>query len=125
VVNRVFREIAAPLRTSLSWKETWKGPDRGLIHCWELGRTLALKEPNRAEIAKQGELPPSNWKGGITGNVKYKAKYGCLWYLAEWQGLRGEDLDIDLDSETTIECSRSGVSMTFTGDSKKWELPGR
>ena len=120
MVNRVFRSISEPKREYVSWDHTWKGPDRGLIHCWELGRRLANDDPLHAECAKGGELPPSNWKGGITGTPKFKHKFGPFSYLAEWQGLRGEDLDIDLEAETEIECSRTGIRVTFTSDVKKY-----
>jgi hypothetical protein len=103
----------------------WKGPDRGLIHCWELGRRRAKEESHLAESATQGELPPNGWKGGVPGKVKYKSKYGCLQYLAEWQGLRGDDLDIDVASEIPITCSLTGVTIIFTAESSKWELPGK
>lgn len=123
-VSRVFRKVSEPLRDQLSWEEMWKGPDKGLIHCWELGRRRAEVETDLAERVSKGELPPIGWKGGVPRKVKYMSKYGCLNYLAEWQGLRGEDLDIDLDSETTIECAHTGVSVTFTGDSRKWRATG-
>ena len=51
---------------------------------------------------------------------KKKVKYGCLNYLAEWQGLRGVDLDIDLSEEREIICSKTGVKVIYTGDVTKY-----
>ena len=118
--NVVFRSISEPLREGLSWDETWKGPDKGLIHCWELGRRRAVKEPELAEQAKRNELPVLGWKGGVEKKLKKPEKFGCLNYLAEWQGLRGEDLSIDTTQEVTVVCSRFGMSITFTGDQEKY-----
>jgi hypothetical protein len=33
---------------------------------------------------------------GVSRSLKKLEKYGSLKYLAQWQGLRGEDLDVDL-----------------------------
>ena len=118
--TRVFRDIAEPVRTSLSHKETWRDADRGLIKCWEVGRKLAKNDPELSEKAKNGELPVLGWKGGIAKKIKIKHKFGTLYYLAMWQGLRGEDLDVDLESESEHVCTRTGLIVTFTGDSNKY-----
>lgn len=123
--KRVYRDKSEPVRENVSWNEMWMGPDQGLIQCWEVGRRLAKQDSYLAECARKGELPVLGWKGGISGDPKFKTKFGTLSYLAEWQGLRGENLDIDLDSETTITCSRTNIEMTFTSDFKKWQLPGK
>ena len=60
------------------------------------------------------------WKGGVDEGAKMKRKVGTLQYLAKWQGLRGEDLDVDLDSEPELRCSKSGVFVLFTSDSNKY-----
>lgn len=52
--------------------------------------------------------------------MKAKKKYGTLFYLAQWQGIRGEDLDIDTDVEYELFCSKTGVKVIFTGDVKKY-----
>jgi len=41
-------------------------------------------------------------------------KPGTFNYLAIWQGLRGEDLDLPLDGERTIKCTRTGQIVVFT-----------
>jgi hypothetical protein len=118
--NVIFRSINEPIREGSTWDETWKGPDKGLIHCWELGRRRAEKEPELAEQAKRNELPPLGWKGGVERKLKVEEKFGCLWYLAEWQGLRGENLNIDVTEEVKLVCTRFGMPVTFTGDQEKY-----
>ncbi len=104
-IERVFRSIKEPIREGLTWDERWKGADNGLITCWEVGRERAEREPELAEKAKSGELPVLAWKGGVEKKLKTK-KYGTLNYLAEWQGLRGEDLNLDPSKEVELVCSR-------------------
>ena len=112
----VRRSTAEPSRSGLSWLEVWRGEDRALIQCWENGRALSLTQPDLAQAARRGELPPLIWKGGITGNPKMKKRYGSLQYLATWQGLRGAELAIDVEREITVPCARTGVMVIFTPD---------
>jgi hypothetical protein len=123
MTNRVFRSITEPIREGLSFEERWRGADRGLITAWEVGRRGRNAHPEVAKRASKGELPVSGWKGGVDKKLKKKHKFGTLTYLAEWQGLRGEDLDIGLDDEVTLTCSRTGMSVTYTSDSKKYAEP--
>ena len=120
MTQRIVRSYREPPREGLSWKESWQGYDKGLITCWEVGRQLRDKKPELAESAKNGELPLLGWKGGLRGKVKIREKYGTFCYLAQWQGLRGEDLDIDLSKETELICSKTGVKVIFTGDPQKY-----
>ncbi|MCX7426973.1 MAG: hypothetical protein NTW96_15270 [Planctomycetia bacterium] len=119
--QRVYRSYREPRRAGLSWDECWTGPDKGLITCWEVGRELKEKEPELAERAKNGELPVLGWKGGVEKRIKAKHKYGSLCYLAQWLGLRGDDLDIDLSEERELICSRTGMKVIYTGDVTKYE----
>lgn len=114
--SRITRSMSEPIRERLTWEETWKGPDEGLIFCWELGRQESTRKPELAAKAKAGELPPMDWKGGIDKKMKNKKRFGTLKYLATWQGLREEDLDIDLERETPMHCSRTGQLVIFTRD---------
>lgn len=119
--NRIYRSYSEPIREGISWDERWRGPDKGLINCWEVGRKLRSKEPELARKAENGELPTvGGWKGGVDKKLKQDVKYGVLFYLAEWQGLRGEDLDIDLDQEVEIVCSRTQQRVIFTLDYEKY-----
>ncbi|WP_339643686.1 hypothetical protein [uncultured Porticoccus sp.] len=118
--QRVFRSYKEPKREGLSWDERWKGEDQGLIMCWEAGRELREKEPELASRTENGELPVLGWKGGVEEMTKKGEKYGTLFYLAQWQGLRGNDLDIDLSQEPLLTCSRTGMRIIYTGDPKKY-----
>ena len=112
---RIHRSIEQPIRAGLSWPELWEGADAGLIAAWEAGRHLAAAEPEKALLARKGELIVLPWKGGweppdpakpqkpLKG--KKAPKYGCLLYPAMWQGVRGEDLGVDTDRETTLNCT--------------------
>ena len=117
---RLFRSITEPIREDLTWEERWKGPDNGLITCWENGRNISLRDLELAERARKGELPVMAWKGGVEEETKIKVKFGTLNYLAQWQGLRGDDLDIDLSEEIAIVCSRTKIKVIFTGDATKY-----
>ncbi len=118
--QRIYRSYGQPKREGLSWQELWQGDDRGLILCWEIGREMRQSEPELARCAENGELPVLAWKGGIEKITKLREKYGTLNYLAQWQGLRGEDLNIDLYEEPVLICSRTGMKVIFTGDLRKY-----
>jgi hypothetical protein len=108
------RSIDEPIREGLTWKELWCGPDNGLIWCWERGRQERLERPDDAARADRGELVALDWKGGVKEKLKMEEKPGTLNYLATWQGLRGENLDIDLDGERLVVCSRFGQAVVFS-----------
>lgn len=118
--QRIHRSCRESIRKNLTREERWEGDDKGLIGCWELGRELREKNPELAERAENGELPVLVWKGGVAKKIKKKGKYGSLYYLAEWQGLRGEDLNIDLSEETEIICSKTGMKVIYTSDVEKY-----
>lgn len=118
----VRRSVSEPLRSGLTWHEMWRGQDYGLIKCWENGRLSVGRKPELASAARKGELPALDWKGGITGSPKMKHKFGSLHYLATWQGLREEDLCVDLDAEIFLICSRTGIKVTFTPDLSKLDI---
>lgn len=121
--KRIYRLFHEPIREDPSFKERWRGPDNGLITCWEVGRTKSIYDPELALRAKNGELPELGWKGGVEKKIKKKEKYGTLNYLAQWQGLRGEDLNIDLSEEIKMVCSRTGMKIIYTGDATKYAKP--
>ncbi|WP_426205159.1 hypothetical protein [Pseudomonas sp. TWP3-1] len=120
MTQRIHREIAAPLRTGLSRTQLWEAADKGLIKCWEIGRQRATRFPDLAQRCLANELPVLGWKGGASRSLKKNEKYGSLKYLAQWQGLRGEDLDIDLSVERALTCSRTKMVVTFTPDRSKY-----
>lgn len=111
--------ISTPIRQNINWVETWQSADQGLIKCWETGRKLAELKSDLAAQCKAGALPVLNWKGGVSRALKKKEKFGALQYLAQWQGLRGEDLLIDVSLELSLTCSATGMLVTFTPDLSK------
>ncbi|WP_409317007.1 hypothetical protein [Pseudomonas sp. KCJK9016] len=118
--QRIHRPIDSPLRSGLTRNELWEAADKGLIKCWEIGRQRADRFPDLARRCRADELPVLGWKGGVSRSLKKNEKYGSLKYLAQWQGLRGEDLDIDLGAERVMTCSRTKMVVTFTPDRSKY-----
>jgi hypothetical protein len=118
-MKRIFRSFTEPDRKNLSWEETWRKEDKGLIKNYEVGRALAKTNPELAEKAVKGELPVLVYKGGVEKTLKKKEKIGALNYFAIWQALRGEDLDIDLEQEVELTCTKTNVIVTFTMDLEK------
>lgn len=120
----VYQSINEPIRNNPTFDERWNGEDKGLITAWELGRELAISNPELADKAKNGELPPLGFKGGYERRLKnIKPKHGAMVYLAELQGLKGEDLNIDelRDEGKTITCSATGMTTIFTFDQNKYK----
>jgi hypothetical protein len=121
MTTRVQRSTSEPIRSGLSWQEYWAGDDHGLIKCWENGRLLRQRQPEIASRAERGGLPPLEWKGGAERPLKQKdPKFGVHFYIATWQGLRGEDLDVDPSVEVEMVCMRTGVRFIYTNDIKKY-----
>ena len=112
LINRSFQGRSAQ---GESWEERWEGPDKGLVCSWLRGIEKARETPLLAEQAKRGELPALVWAGGGKA-IKAGRRVGSLHYLAMWQGLRGEDLDIDTEAGATLTCSETNMVVTFTGD---------
>lgn len=117
---KIHRSIAVPIREYAKWDERWKADDDGLIACWERGREKRLEDPTLAAQAADGQLVVLPWKGGVEKAIKKQQKYGTLFYLAMWQGLRGEDLDIDSSAEIALNCTATGMTVVFTNDMAKY-----
>ena len=64
-------------------------------------------------------MTKSPWKGGVEKAIQKKLKYGVLNYLAMWQGLRGEDLNIDVEKELSLKCTATDMVVVFTSDLAK------
>jgi hypothetical protein len=118
-MTRIYRSFSEPDRENLTWEETWRREDKGLIKNYEVGRALAKKEPELAEKAKRGELPVLGYKGGVDKTLKKKEKIGALNYIAKWQALREEDLNLNLDEEIVLTCTKTDMRVTFTMDLEK------
>jgi hypothetical protein len=117
---RFTREISDPTYCEKPWAERWEGPDGGLIASWEAGRQKSAEDPALAALARGGELVVLPWKGGVAKKIKVPYKYGSLLYLAMWQGLRGDSLDVSLEDEVTLTCTRTGMKMIYTPDATKY-----
>jgi len=117
---KIQRLVTEPIRANLTWEESWNAADHGLITCWECGRDRALQDPELAARARSGQLVLLPWKGGVEKAIKKKQKYGVYYYLAMWQGLRGEDLNVDPERETLVTCTASKMDVVFTGDYGKY-----
>lgn len=119
--HRLQRSIASPIREYLTTHDRWLGPDRGLIACWERGRQKRVQEPSLAARAERGELVPLAWVGGVEKKSAAGVRRGSFHYLATWQGLRGEDLDIAVDGARWVTCSKSGQVVEFATRLQKTE----
>ena len=117
---KIHRSITEPIREDAKWDERWNAQDDGLIACWERGRAKRLEDPALAAQAAGGQLVVLPWKGGVEKAIKKKQKFGTLFYLAMWQGLRDEDLNIDSAEEITLNCTATGMAVVFTGDTEKY-----
>jgi hypothetical protein len=116
----IYRSVHEKIREGLTRSEQWEAFDKGLIWCWELGRIWKNQQTERALKAQRGELPISDWKGGVEKKLK-SPKQGSLQYLAQWQGMRGEDLCIDPTREITIICSKFEQAVVFTANLEDME----
>tara|TARA_Y100000814_G_scaffold283168_1_gene248879 strand:- start:146 stop:565 length:420 start_codon:yes stop_codon:yes gene_type:complete len=129
---KVEVSILEPIRENLSWEEKWRGPDNGLIICWENGRRFrqAVREGRYGEnngllseweSIQRGELPWLAWKGGVFNlNKPYvppKNKpndiIGSWRYLAELQGWKEENLSIDTEAFVRLTCTKTEKSAVF------------
>jgi len=115
-MTMVRRSVAEPIRQRLDWGTRWESDDRGLIAAWERGREKARESPELAAAVSSGVLPTLPWKGSGERKTKQGWRYGSLLYLAMWQGLRGEDLQVSLADDHQIVCSSTGMRVVFTSD---------
>ena len=119
----VRKSISEPIDIPSYWNDRWGDLPSGLVTSWSRGRELVKEQPELAEGAREGKLIPLPWKGGVEKKILKETKYGSLFYLAMWQGLRGEDLNIDLDSQPSLTCSSTGMTVLFTNDTDKLLAP--
>jgi hypothetical protein len=114
--SKLFRSISEPIRTGLTWEQRWRGEDKGMIWNWERGRELRAENEELAHRADAGELVRLAWKGGTEKQKNTSTGstiHGSLQYLAQRQGLRGQDLNIDISAEVTITCSKRRRKVVF------------
>ena len=118
---KIYRSIEEEVRDFVDMDHRWRNSDKGLIWCWERGRQMSTENPDLAVRARKGELMVLGWKGGVADGIKIKSKKGAFNYLAQWQGLRGEDLKIDTDLPTVKVCSSTSIEVTYSKDGFKEE----
>lgn len=112
--------FANPPPMALDYAERMEGPDQGVINAWLAGIAMRRDPPSEQQkSALAGELLPLPYRGGVDRKLKIKQKIGALHYLAMWQGLRGDDLNIDTESEPELVCTKTGVLVLFTLDHKR------
>ena len=118
-MTKVAHAAGQALPALTTWAERWEAPDRGLLVSWARGVEKSKETPTLSEAALRGELPPLAWKGGGDKAIKAGKRIGSLYYLAMWQELRGDPLDIETDSPLTLTCGRFQTQVTFTQDVQK------
>lgn len=112
----ITAQVSNPPTLGPTWEERQEGIDRGLISAWQAGLSQRTAWPEAAEAASRGELPVLPFKGGVEKELKTKKKFGALHYVAMWQGLRGDDLEVLLGEQVKMKCSKTKVLVTFTDD---------
>lgn len=118
------RSISEPLRYRPDFDTRWRREDGGLITAWETGRKRAIEHPELAEAARNGALPRMDFDGGHDAALSNSAfKYGTMHYLAQLQGLKGEDLDVDSqrDEGLQLRCEATGMLTIFTADMERFK----
>ena len=115
----VRKSISEHINVVIDWESRWGNLTAGIITSWNRGREMVNERPDIAEAARAGRLVSLVWKGGVEKKILKTTKYGSFFYLAMWQGLREEDLNIDIDSEPSITYSVSGMTVFFTNNMDK------
>lgn len=110
--TRWCADVCNPPPIEQDYHRRMEGPDRGVINAWLAGLELRASSPQLVKAAKAGELPLLAYRGGVDRALKGD-KVGSLLYLAMWQGLRGENLDVDTSLEPVLTCAKHGVSVRF------------
>lgn len=113
---RIVHEAGRPIELPQGWDDRWEGPDDGLIATYVRGTEIGADNASLRASALAGELPVLPWAGGLASRIKSKTKMGSLHYLAMWQGIRGESLNIETSEQTKLTCTKFGITVTFTGD---------
>jgi hypothetical protein len=116
---KITRSSGEPDRELMDWAARWEGVDRGIIASWERGREKRKEDLSLSNRAQAGELPVLPWKGGVDKAIK-GGKYGTFLYLAMWQGLRGDALEVNMAEDVVLVCTRTGVQVTYTADQSKY-----
>lgn len=119
IAMKIYCSIENAPSLDTPFEQRWEGPDEGLITAWASGLAMINTHPKVATAALRGELPVLAFKGGLEKSIEAKAKLGALHYLAMWQGLRNEPLDIDTDASNQRVCTKTNVLVEFTMDTRR------
>ncbi len=111
---QIVRSIEVPIRDYEGMDRRWNQEDKGLIWCWERGRQMAQADPGLAQRAVDGELMILGWRGGVEKPHKKPKSDGTLNYLAQWQGLRGDNLNVDTAAEFIMTCSKTETEVHYS-----------
>lgn len=96
--------------------------------CHTAGKELRVSDPELAGRAERGELPVLTWPGGCDAEDCPPRLFGSLFYLAQWQGLRGEpwhgitgkDKNMSKTIPIGVKCVSSGAVTVFIKDARKF-----
>lgn len=116
---KIFRSVSERQVVSIEYDARWGTVEAGLVTSWLRGQEMACEKPNLSEEAMSGRLVVLPWKGGVEKAIK-TTKVGVFNYLAMWQGLRREDLNIEPDCDLLVTCAGTGVTVVFTSDYAKY-----
>ena len=128
------RDFTSPYRDADSVAKRFDGPDKGLITAWEVGRKMRAKNHHLLKYYDLGALPMDGFKGGAFDVEAYEkalkegTEYefpvtpleGTLHYLAQLQGLKGENLSVDTDKEYTLTCKLSNRTCKLTNNASRY-----
>jgi len=124
MTTHLTRSIETPIRDGLATaSEIWDGPDKGLIFCWEQGRKEREEKPELAARADKDELVPVGRSDDADDHGIWKR--GSLQYLAWWQGLRGENLNVSFVHKVEIVCLRVFTTEKGKKVQRKFLFPRR
>ena len=104
------------------------GMGNALEICYTTGKEMRDSDPELAGRAKRGELPVLNWPGGFGAEASPPRRFGSFFYLAQWQGLRGEqwhgitgkNRNMSTSHPVGIKCAVTGMVTIFTKDARKY-----
>jgi len=122
---KIYRSINEPIRENRSYEERNSSVKASLESAWEAGRKNRESFTKLIPFLKQGGLPKLSFKGGHNmppykndEPPKYQFKHGHYNYLAQRQGILGEDLNIEVfeDEEQEMICKISTKKTIFTFD---------
>lgn len=65
---------------------------------------------------------PLVWKGGVEKKFLKTTKYESMYYLAIWERLRGENLNINLDSEQSVASAATAIMIIVMPNIEKLSI---